>query len=298
MSTPLHEVGENAIIAQLCAQAPSNAALLVGAGDDCAVCHGDADWDLLLKTDVVVEGVHFLKGTPPALIGRKALARAISDIAAMGGIPQHALITLLIHPSRSMEELEAIYHEGIFPLAQQHGISLAGGETSMLREDGLIINVSLTGLVERGRAVLRSSAQSGDILCVSGRLGGSFESGRHLSFEPRLALSRYLMQNEMAPRAMMDLSDGLAVDLKRLALASNLAAELDESALPCHDGCSAQQAMSDGEDYELLMCFSEAQWQTLQGLDLPTPITAIGRLVSRQLSGPSFEDAQGGWTHF
>lgn len=298
MTTPLHEVGENDIIRQLIAQAPSNEALFVGAGDDCAVCQGDAEWDMLLKTDVVVEGVHFLPDTPPALIGRKALARAISDIAAMGGIPQHALITLLVHPSRSMESLQELYHEGIFPLAEQYGISLAGGETSMLPQPGLIINVSLTGKVERGRAVLRSTAQAGDILSVSGQLGGSFESGRHLSFEPRCALARFLMEQDCAPSAMMDLSDGLAVDLKRLALASNLNFELKLNSLPCHERCSPQQALSDGEDYELLMCFSPEQWERLQELCLPTPITPIGRMRHKAAELEQMEELCGGWTHF
>lgn len=298
MSTPLHQVGENDIIRQLIAQAPCNAELFVGAGDDCAVCQGDPEWDLLLKTDVVVEGVHFLADTAPALIGRKALARAISDIAAMGGIPQHALITLLVHPSRGMESLHALYHEGVFPLAQQYGISLAGGETSMLQHDGLIINVSLSGKVERGRAVLRSTAQAGDILCVSGLLGGSFESGRHLSFEPRCELARFLMEHHCAPSAMMDLSDGLAVDLKRLARASNLDFELEHDKLPYHEHCSPQQALSDGEDYELLMCFSAEQWERLQDLRLPTPVTAIGLMRPMGSAAAQKEELCGGWTHF
>ncbi|MFI3242802.1 MAG: thiamine-phosphate kinase [Akkermansia sp.] len=298
MNTPLHQVGENAIIQSLLHQVPSNEQVLLGPGDDCAICVGDAQWDALLKTDVVVEGVHFVKDTPPALIGRKALARAISDIAAMGGIPRHALITLLVHPSRSLESVQAIYQEGIAPLARQYAISLAGGETSMLPQDGLIINVALTGQVERGRAVLRSGAKAGDILCVSGYLGGSFESGRHLSFEPRLDLSRFLMQEKLAPRAMMDLSDGLATDLPRLAAASHLDYHLDADALPCHQGCLAQQALCDGEDYELLMCFSPEQWQRVQTLHLPTPITAIGHMLDLDSQQGEQGQLSGGWTHF
>ncbi len=298
MTTPLSQVGENAIIAQLTHQAPVNDHLLVGPGDDCALCRGDDTWDLLLKTDVVVEGVHFLKDTDPALVGRKALARAISDIAAMGGLPVHALVTLLVHPSRSLEYLEGIYQGGILPLAQEYGISLAGGETSMLPEDGLIINIALTGRVERGRAVLRSSAKAGDILCVSGQLGGSFPSGRHLNFEPRLSLARFLMEHDLAPRAMMDLSDGLATDLPRLAASSNLDYHLELNTLPCHPHCSPQAALRDGEDYELLMCFSPERWQAVQLLDLPTQITAIGHMLTKGDAEGQKGELEGGWTHF
>ncbi len=298
MTTPLSKVVENAIISKLIHDAPSTELLLMGPGDDCALCRGDEQWDVLLKTDVVVEGVHFLKDTEPALIGRKALARAISDIAAMGGLPEHALITLLVHPSRNMECLQAIYQDGIMPLAKQYGISLAGGETSMLPKDGLIINVALTGRVERGRAVLRSGASGGDILCVSGKLGGSFESGRHLSFEPRIALARFLMNHDLAPKAMMDLSDGLATDLPRLAAASQIAYQRDKDKVPCHPNCHAEQALTDGEDYELLMAFSPEQWTRVQALDLPTPITAIAQCLSQGDGLGARSELSGGWTHF
>ncbi len=298
MRTPLSQVGENGIVAQLIQAAPVNEQLLTGPGDDCAVCRGDDEWDTVLKTDVVVEGVHFLKETEPALIGRKALARAISDIAAMGAIPVHALVTLLVHPSRSLECLQGIYQGGIIPMAQQYGISLAGGETSMLPDDGLIINIALTGQVERGRAVLRSTAKAGDILCVSGKLGGSFESGRHLSFEPRLDLARFLMKHDLAPQAMMDLSDGLAMDLPRLAASAQVGYQLELDKLPCHPHCSPKQALQDGEDYELLMCFSPNQWEAIQLLQLPCPITAIGRIVTQAHMEDDARVLQGGWAHF
>ncbi len=298
MDTPLAQVGENAIIQHLTQNAPNNEHLIVGPGDDCAVCTGNQEWDTLLKTDVIVEGIHFLRETPPALIGRKAMARAISDIAAMGGIPDHALITLLVHPSRSLESLQAIYHEGIYPLAEQYEISIAGGETSMLPYDGLIINVAMTGRVEAGCSVLRSTAQAGDIICVSGQLGGSFESERHLNFEPRLYLARSLMQLELAPHAMMDLSDGLATDLPRMAQSSHLDYQIDKSKLPCHENCDEKQALCDGEDYELLMAFSPARWEAVKVLSLQTKITAIGEFIPMGEKMDSEKQVSGGWTHF
>ncbi len=289
---PLSSLGEEAVLQRLLHGLPAHEGLLTGPGDDCAVVARDAQWDGLLKTDVVVEGIHFTRATEPQRIGHKALARALSDIAAMGGIPEHALITLLVHPSRSMELLEGLY-EGMGKLARCCGVSLAGGETASLPEDGLALNVALTGRVERGKAILRSGGRPGDILAVSGRLGGSFESGRHLDFTPCLSLARALMEGDAAPRAMMDLSDGLACDLPRLARASGCAYELDTTAIPRHDGCTLQQALGDGEDYELLMAFEPETWEKACRLDLPRPLTAIGRFLAQ-----GGTELHGGWQHF
>ena len=288
----LSQLGENAVLNRLLPLLTRNGDVLVGAGDDCAVVARDSQWDTLLKTDAVVEGVHFLPGTEPERIGRKALARTVSDVAAMGGIPEHALITVLVHPGRPVELLEGIYR-GLAALAQQHGISLAGGETTSLPQDGLAISVALTGRVEHGRAVLRSTAWAGDVVCVSGKLGGSFESGRHLDFSPRVELARFLQEHGMRPSAMMDLSDGLGTDLPRLAAASGCGFEVDEASLPLHTGCTPRQGISDGEDYELLMCFPPKLWETVRRAPLPTPVTAIGKLTAE-----TSQDLPSGWQHF
>lgn len=292
MPTPLNQLGEDAVLARLLSALPAAApSLLVGPGDDCAVVQRDAHWDTLLKTDALVEGVHFTPDTPPALIGRKALARAVSDIAAMGGLPEHALITLMVHGSRAVEQLQGIY-AGLGELAARFGISLAGGETSALPQQGLAISLTLTGRVERGRAILRSGGRAGDVLCVSGKLGGSFASGRHLSFTPRVELARKLAAGPLRPSAMMDLSDGLAADLPRLARACGCDFALDTHALPCHAGCTPQQALNDGEDYELLLALPPAAAQQLPQhpeLDL----TCIG-----QLTPGTAHSLSGGWQHF
>lgn len=288
--TPLSDLGEDAALRRLLRFAPSQReGLLLGPGDDCAIAVRDDHWDMLLKTDALVEGVHFLPQTEPRLIGRKALARAISDIASMGGLPEHALITLLAHPSRPVETLEGIY-EGIRALAEEYGITLAGGEMSSLPHDGLAISVALTGRVEHGQAVLRSGGKPGDILCVSGALGGSFQSGRHLTFTPRVACARRMMQSGKRPHAMMDLSDGLAADLPRLARASNCDYELYTDQLPLHKECSVQQALCDGEDYELLIAMPPEYVDELAELKL----TPIGRLIP----GQAHEMSRGGWQHF
>lgn len=290
--TPLSQLGEQAVLEHLLRHAPAAPPqLLLGPGDDCAVVQRCAEWDTLLKADALVEGVHFTPDTDPRLIGRKALARAVSDVAAMGGLPEHALITLMVHPSRSVELLEGIYC-GMSALAEEFGISLAGGETSSLPQDGLALSVALTGRVERGQAILRSGGRPGDILCVTGALGGSFASGRHLRFTPRVQWARYLAASPLRPHAMMDLSDGLAADLPRLAAASGCGFELEESRLPCHAGCTPEQALRDGEDYELLLALSPEQAAQLP-LHPELPLTPIGRLTADKAP-----ELTGGWQHF
>ena len=291
-ATPLSRLGENAVLARLLPLMPARADLLTGPGDDCAVVRRDAEWDTLLKTDVVVEDVHFTRDTAPERIGRKALARAVSDVAAMGGLPEHALVTLLIHPSRPVGLAEGIYR-GIHALATEFGISVAGGETSSLPYDGLVINVALTGKTERGTAVLRSGGRAGDLLYVSGVLGGSFESGHHLDFVPRVRTARALKAAGIIPTAMMDLSDGLATDLPRLAAASRCGFDIDTALLPCRKGCSTEQALTDGEDYELLMALPPTAAQRLADFVSDCPLTCIGKLTETGRS-----DLGCGWQHF
>lgn len=292
MSIPLSQLGEDAALRQLLHQTATNPGLIIGPGDDCAVVKGDTNWDILLKTDVVIEGIHFTPGTPPELIGRKALARAISDIAAMGGLPEHALITLLVHPERPIELLEGLYR-GLNTIASDFGISLAGGETSALPQDGLVISIALTGRVEAGQAVLRSGGNPGDILCVSGRLGGSFASGRHLSFTPRVELARWLIEQKIRPTAMMDLSDGLGADLPRLAEASHCGYHVFLNALPRHAQAGISNAVSDGEDYELLFSLPPVEMERLNTLRPPIPVTPIGHLTNGAVT-----PLKSGWQHF
>lgn len=230
----IRQTGEDALVARLLPLMPSNPSLETGPGDDCAIIRGSGNRQLLLKTDCVVEGMHFLPGTDPELIGRKALARAVSDIGAMGGTPLHALVTLFVHADRPISQVEGIYR-GMGRLARQFGISIAGGESSGLPADGLIINVALTGEVEEGKAVLRSTARAGDLIAVTGTLGGSFPTGHHLSFMPRVREGGILAASGVAT-SMMDLSDGLGTDLPRLAAAPGLGSVFMKSFFPCARG--------------------------------------------------------------
>lgn len=277
----IRHLGEDALVRRLLPLMPANDGLLTGPGDDCAIVKTACGADLLLKTDCVVEGLHFLPGTEPELIGRKALARAVSDIGAMGGIPRHALATLLIHADRPVSQAEGIYR-GMRRLAEQFGISVAGGESSGLPSDGLIINIALTGEIPAGSAILRSTAQPGDLIAVTGVLGGSFPTGHHLTFTPRVREGS-LLASSRCVTAMMDLSDGLGTDLPRLAAASGLGFRVREELLPVRPGFTAAQAIGDGEDYELLLTFPPRcleQLSTLAAERFPeTSLTVIGEMT-------------------
>lgn len=305
MSPTIRQLGEDALVSLLASGLSGNDTLLEGPGDDCAVVKRDDEWDTLLKADALVEGVHFTPDTSPELIGRKALARPLSDIAAMGGLPEHALVTLMVHPERSASDMAALYR-GMEALARRYGVSIAGGETTSLPNDGLALSVALTGRVESGRAWRRDTARPGDLIAVSGRLGGSFSSGRHLTFTPRLHLARLLRQQGPQPTAAMDLSDGLGTDLVRLAKASQCGFRIEEALLPRHEGCSQQEALSDGEDYELLLTFDPGDRERLAPLCQPgfalfggmpcrdfAPLTIIG-----VMDADAPRNLPPGWRHF
>jgi thiamine-monophosphate kinase len=274
----LKEIGEDAVVEAITRELRFDGRVEIGPGDDCALVRFGQNLQLL-KTDCVVEGIHFLPETPAHAVGWKALCRVISDIAAMGGDPLDAVITVAISPDRELDWLTDLY-AGLNQAAARYGVNLVGGETS--RSPGpVFVSVALTGKVEEERLVTRAGGKIGDRLYVTGRLGGSLQ-GKHLSFEPRLAESGWLTQN-FKLHAMMDLSDGLASDLPRLAKASGAGFEIDFGALPKNAGCSEEQALTDGEDYELLFAVSyddgpklEPGWRKVFP-DLP--ITCIGRLT-------------------
>jgi thiamine-monophosphate kinase len=259
-----------------------------GVGDDCAVLRIGAR-DLLFKTDIVVEGVHFHAKTPPRLVGRKALARALSDIAAMGGEPLAAVITLGLPAGESPARLAAIYR-GLEALARDHRVALVGGETT--RAAQLFLNVALLGECRAGAAVLRSTAKAGDLIYVTGRLGGT-QARHHLTFVPRLEEGRWLARHGLAT-AMMDLSDGLGADLPRLGRASGLGYAIDRGAIPRRRGISIDAAIHDGEDYELLFTVRPSRAASLKK---KWPFAAPLHCIGIMRKGPSTALAHG-FDHF
>ena len=272
-------MNEFELIARLTKSLPTNPNVVIGAGDDCAVLDfGLPDKWLLFKTDAIVGGVHFTKDTPPEKIGRKALARALSDIAAMAGTPTAALVTIALPQKFDVKFVEAIY-DGVRALAQKLGVAIVGGETTT-NPERILISIALLGFVPRGKAVLRSGAKTGDVIFVTGELGGS-PAGKHLEFEPRLAEARWLAEN-FSIHAMIDLSDGLAGDLRHILKASHVGAELLKTAIPISRAakeisrsraCQSADdppthvggykpafvaALTEGEDFELLFTVAGA----------------------------------------
>jgi thiamine-monophosphate kinase len=309
-------MNEFELISRLTRSLPTNPSVVIGPGDDCAVLEaGLPDRLLLFKTDAVVEGIHFTPTMAPEMIGHKALGRCLSDIAAMAGTPSAALVTIALPRGFDPDFVERIY-AGMNELARRHEVAIVGGETTT-NPGGTLISVALLGWVRRGKGVLRSGAEAGDAIFVTGELGGSL-AGKHLEFEPRLAEARWLAQH-FPIHAMLDISDGLAGDLRHLLTASRVGAELHASSIPisrearraAKAGASAKPALlaalTDGEDFELL--FTVASREAVPLLDAwrkqfpKLPLTCIGRIKSGE--GITIRDKQGvrpltahGYVHF
>ena len=281
-------LSETELIQRLTQDLPADSSVLTGPGDDCAVLNWGGS-KLLFKTDAIVEGIHFERDTPPKTIGRKALARALSDIAAMSGTPTHALITLGVHAEMEPSLIEAVY-KGLRDCAREHHVNIVGGETTSLSQ--LTLSISLIG--RASKPILRTGSAVGDAIFVSGELGGSM-AGHHLNFTPRLKEARWLSDQDIV-HAMIDLSDGLATDLRHL-LSDQTGAELLTRALPirraakerARDNPSGKTALlaalTDGEDYELL--FTVSSKDAVPMLDgwksaFPeTPLHCIGKITDQ-----------------
>lgn len=288
----LSDIGEDELIRRLVALVPT-AASAEGPGDDCAVVDSGGERLQLLKTDALVQGVHFLKEADARAVGWKAVARVISDFAAMGGVAERFLVTVALPGSMEVEWIEGFYL-GMGDCMKAHGGVLAGGETCRVPQgSAAVISVAATGSVERGTEVLRSGGAPGDEIWVTGRLGGSL-AGKHLSFTPRVEEAKWLASN-FKPTAMMDLSDGLAKDLGRMARASGCGFRLEIERVPVSEGCTIEEALEDGEDFELLLStpqgMNERKWrERFPSLEL----TKIGILVPEGEG----ENLAGGWDHF
>ena len=245
-------------------------------GDDCAVIASPGAKDLLFTTDFTIEGIHFRAKTSAAEVGRKAVARSLSDIAAMGGTPRYCFISLALSPSTNDRWLNSFYR-GATRLLERHGVKLAGGDIS--HTSVFVCDVMVCGTIAKGQALLRSGARPGDVIYVSGPLGG----WRHKrTIVPRLEIGRQLIGKATA---CMDISDGLSLDLHRLALASGVAAALES--IPLIKGASLRQALDDGEDYELL--YTARRGTHVPGIGIgtivkgkPGTITLSGRPVPQR----------------
>jgi thiamine-monophosphate kinase len=278
---------ETVLIKKLTSGLPLNKSVKVGPGDDCAIVEVKGQ-SVLLKTDAIVEGVHFTADTPPEKIGRKAMGRPLSDIAAMGGWPSHAVVTLGLPEGFNEDSLSAIYR-GAGEMGEAHGAYIVGGEITRTSE--LLISVSLIG---HGGDITRSGSCEGDAIFITGELGGSI-AGKHLDFNPRLVEGRWLAK-QFELHAMIDLSDGLATDLRHL-LGNKLGAELLTPAIPISRAakeCARDNptgktaliaALTDGEDYELLFTLPAKQAVPLHDqwkAEFPElPLHCIGKITNQ-----------------
>lgn len=284
----------------------------IGIGDDCAVYSGLAGKYQLISTDALIENVHFkLSNTQPELLGRKALSVNISDIAAMGGTPHLALVTLGIPKTLPVEFLDELY-KGINEVCHEHKIEIAGGDTTASPRH-LLINITIVGEVSKNQLATRSGARPGDKIFVTGNPGESalglklLKSPRrqwkgdkkfqkkmiqaHLDPVPRLTESRKLVNSKAGITSMIDISDGLAQDLLHICKAGNVGAVLREEMLPISPELESltslnklktmEYILSGGEDYELLFTLKPEDVRKITSLfnDAKTPVTLIGEIT-------------------
>ncbi len=278
--------GEPEIVAylkQAAGKNPSSKDLLLGIGDDAALFRPKTGEHLVFTTDLLIENVHFTRERfTAAEAGHKALARSLSDLAAMGAEPRFALLSLAL-PANTRAPWRDGFFGGFLALSARTKTALAGGDLSS--GPVVIADVMCCGAVPEGKALLRSGAKPGDALYVSGPLGRGWRKNR--TPEPRLDLGRSLRGRASA---CMDLSDGLAMDLPRLCAASNVGARIDT--LPLARGASFEEALSAGEDYELLFSMPP-------GMRVPEGCTRIGEATAEPrvvVAGKPLPRA--GWDHF
>ncbi len=277
----MRESDLHALIAAATADLPKG--VMVPPGDDMAQVAVEGG-SVLVACDQVIEGRHFLPATPLELVARKAIARNVSDVAAMAGRPLACLCAATL-PSDMPESAVRALTAALQRHAHDLGCPLIGGDTSWHGEPGHPLQLSITILAlphATGRVVRRSDAQPGDLVVVSGALGGSFGAdgmGRHLRFEPRVRLARELV-DRFGDRlgAMIDVSDGLGRDLDRIARASGMALLIEGDRIPVQHGCSLDQALRDGEDHELAFTIRGDAAGELPSSMAGTPLAVIGRV--------------------
>jgi thiamine-monophosphate kinase len=313
---------EKALIARIRRQARAGNRILTGIGDDCAVLRLPPGHEALVTTDFSLEGIHFRREWhSPESVGHRCLTRGLSDIAAMGGIPIAAFLSLAL-PSDLPQKWVDSFMRGLLSLAKRFGVSLAGGDTAE-SPDGILADIVVLGSVPRGKAILRYGARPGDRIYVSGKLGGSAAALRRMKLkptplnprdyaahffpEPRVRLGRALREKGLAS-AMIDISDGLSTDLAHICEESGVGAEIREGSIPkAVVGKPAYEvdlyyALNGGEDYELL--FTVPPKRHIPARIAGVPITQIGHVIRGKkvlitnTNGEVHELLPEGWQHF
>jgi len=314
-------LAEKALIAGIRRRVRVGANVMAGIGDDAAVLHVPAGHEALVTTDFSLEGIHFRRDWHPAeAVGHRCLTRGLSDIAAMGGEPLAAFLSLAL-PRQLPQAWVNSFMRGLLDLAKRAGVTLAGGDTAE-SPDGVLADIVVVGSVPKGKAVLRSGAKPGDHIYISGELGGSAAAvermrkkgrlnprhyARHFFPEARMELGRMLRERGLAS-AMIDTSDGLSTDLAHLCEESGVGAEIVAEAIPrARVGRPAREvderfALHGGEDYELL--FTVRPGKRIPAQIAGVPLTEIGvitrgrKISIRNSKGLGYELVARGWEHF
>jgi len=270
------DIGEFRLIQRFKRKIRVDSSVIKGSGDDCAVLKLDKQNYQLLTCDMLMEGVDFTLKDNPYLIGRKAIAVSLSDIAACSGQPRYCVISLGLPGNTAIKFIDKLF-QGMLDISRKYKVNIVGGDLS--RSPKIIIDVSMLGQVEKKRLTLRSKALQGDIIFVTGPLGGSI-LGKHLNFTPRLNEARFLSRN-FKINAMIDISDGLAQDLGHILNQSNCGAVIYEDLIPLSkeaDGLSA--ALNGGEDFELLFTLSRKEAGKLLKVKRPR-FRPIGEIMAK-----------------
>ena len=340
MKKPLQPLGELGLIEMIRRRFPAaGKSITFGIGDDCAILRPPARSEILVTTDLTLEGRHFRRDLhPPESVGHRCLARGLSDLAAMGATPLAAFLSLAL-PAPMLAKAEGRawverFFDGLHALGEMHRVPLAGGDTSESpggSSAAILADIVLIGVAPKGEALRRSGAEAGDVLYVTGQLGGSAaeftamltrqkriprasptDDHPQLFPEPRLDVGEALLRRKLAT-ACIDLSDGLSTDLTHLCQASGVSAEIDQAAVPIHplasklgEGAALHVALHGGEDYELLFAAPASVMMptSLAGVS----VTRIGSLKKNRSGRPRItlvgsdgtraELKAGGWEHF
>jgi thiamine-monophosphate kinase len=311
-------LSEKELIRQIRGSARAGKSVVTGIGDDCAVLRVPPGHELLVTTDFTIENVHFRRDWHrPELVGRRCLTRGLSDIAAMGGEPLAAFLSLAVASDVPQKWVNR-FLKGLLDLAEEFKVPLAGGDTAQAA-GGIQADIVVVGSVPKGKAVLRSGAKAGDQIYVTGELGGSAAAlarlaeskpvgaaySRHFRPLARVEVGQWLRRRGV-PSAMIDLSDGLSTDLEHICEESHVGAEIEAEAIPRarfgpgKKRVALELALHGGDDYELL--FTSAA--TVPSVVAGVRVTRIGRATKSASMRLMEKDGKarplklGGWEHF